>query len=79
MTVPTDCSEYVAFEFQWKNNSRWYKTEITHSEYAETMSKGMIDGKPIASCALWYADDYCLVYNFEQAGMGNNPWKIEKV
>lgn len=69
---------YVAMEFRWKNNPRWYKTELTHQEYADTMSKGMIDGKPIVETSLWYADDYVLVYSFEAAGSGNNPWRIEK-
>lgn len=71
-SIPT-----VSLEFRWNNNSRWFKTELTHQEYAQTMSKGMIDGKPIVEVALWYQDEYCLTYSFSAAGSGNNPWKIE--
>lgn len=71
---------FLSIEFQWKNNKRWYKTEVSLSEYTEIMSAGMVDGKPIAAVSIWYQEEteLCLVYNFEQAGMGNNPWKIEK-
>lgn len=77
--VENEAENYVSLEFQWNNNPRWFKTELTHQEYATTMSKGMIDGKPIAAVSLWYEGEFCLVYNFAAAGSGNNPWKIEKV
>ncbi len=70
--------KYVELALRWKNNPRWYKTDVTHAEYAELMSKGMVDGKSIAAVTLWYQDDSCLIYDFEAAGTGNNPWKIEK-
>lgn len=75
---PSDMIQYVSLEFQWNNNPRWYKTELSHAEYAQTMSKGMIDGKPISAVSLWYEGEYCLVYSFKEAGSGNNPWKIER-
>lgn len=70
---------YVGLEFRWNNNPRWYKTEVTHAEYAEIMNRGMIDGKPISEVSLWYQDDYVLSYSFAAAGAGTNPWKIERM
>lgn len=70
---------YVEVEFQFEKDQRWYKTNMTMQEHAQMLSKGMLGNQLISRCALFYVEGtgVGLVYDFNLARQGQNPWIVK--
>lgn len=67
---------YVSVRFRYAQDTREYTTDVTMIEYCYLLNSGMLDGKPLQYVELFSLDGVDMMYDFQIAKQGLQPWRI---
>lgn len=75
-TVQLGSEAYVNVRFRYASDSREYTTDLTMIEYCYLLNSGILDGKPLQYVELFSMDGVDMIYDFQIAKQGMQPWRI---